>query len=74
MNRICQAKFALRHEVVRYAETHGLRAAAHHYEYSRTTVRLWFRRWQAGDDTLADHSRRPQKGPVLWRPQPGGQV
>ena len=63
MSRLCQAKFALRHEVVRYAATHGLRAAAHHYECSRTTVRLWFRRWQAGDDTLADHSRRPHHSP-----------
>ena len=63
MNRLCQAKFALRHAVVRDAETHGLRAAAHHYECSRTTVRLWFRRWQAGDDTLADHSRRPHHSP-----------
>jgi len=63
MNRISQDKFALRHEVVRYAETHGLRAAAHRYECSRTTVRLWFRRWKAGDDTLADHSRRPHRSP-----------
>ena len=63
MNGICQDKFALRHEVVRYAETHGLRAAAHHYECSRTTVRLWFRRWKAGDDALADHSRRPHHSP-----------
>ena len=63
MNGICQDKFALRHEVVRYAETHGLRAAAHHYECSRTTVRLWFRRWKAGNDTLADLSRRPHYSP-----------
>ena len=63
MNRLCEDKFALRHEVVRYADTHGLRAAARHYECSRTTVRLWFRRWQAGDDTLADHSRRPHDSP-----------
>lgn len=63
MNRICQDKFALRHEVVRYAETHGVRAAARHYESSRTTVHLWFRRWKAGDDALADHSRRPHHSP-----------
>jgi transposase len=63
MNRIAQDKFALRHEVVRYAETHGLRAAARRYECSRTTVRLWFHRWKDGDDALADHSRRPHHSP-----------
>lgn len=63
MNRICQDKFALRHEVVRYAESHGLRAAARHYECSRNTVRLWCRRWRNGDDALADHSRRPHRSP-----------
>ena len=58
MNRIAQDKFALRHEVVRYAETHGLRAAARRYECSRTTVRLWFHRWKDGDDALARDGER----------------
>lgn len=68
MNHICQDKFALRHEVVRYVEAHGLRAASRHYECSRTTVRLWYRRWKAGDDTLADHSRRPKSSPARTAP------
>ena len=68
MNQSCEDKFALRHEVVRYAEAHGHRAAARRYECSRTTVRLWHRRWKAGDDTLADHSRRPKHSPARTAP------
>lgn len=63
MNRVCEDKFALRHELVRYAKTHGVHAAARRYECARNTVRLWLRRWEAGDDTLADHSRRPHRQP-----------
>lgn len=64
MNKACQDKFALRHEIVRYAETHGMHATARHYECARNTVRQWHRRWKAGDDTLADHSRRPKHSPT----------
>lgn len=39
MSRACEAKFALRHERVRYAETHGVQAAARRYECARNTVR-----------------------------------
>lgn len=63
MSRACEDKFALRHEVVRYAKTHGLHAAVRQFGGARNTVRLWFRRWEAGDDTLADHSRRPHHQP-----------
>jgi transposase len=64
MNKACQEKFALRHELVRYAETHGIREAARRYECSRNTVRQWHRRWKVGDTTLADHSRRPHHSPA----------
>lgn len=63
MSRACEDKFALRHEVVRYVKTHGLHAAVRQFGCARNTVRLWFRRWEAGDDTLADHSRRPHLQP-----------
>ena len=63
MSGVCEAKFALRHELVRYAKTHGIRAAMRRYECARQTVRTWLRRWESGDDTLADHSRRPHHSP-----------
>lgn len=63
MSGVCEDKFALRHEVVRYAKTHGLHAAVRQFGCARNTVRLWFRRWEAGDDTLRDHSRRPHHQP-----------
>ena len=63
MTRACEDQFALRHELVRYAKTHGVRAAAGRYECARNTVRLWLRRWAGGDERLADHSRRPHRQP-----------
>ena len=63
MSGVCEDKFALRHELVRYAKTHGVRAAMRRYECARNTVRLWLRRWEAGELQLADHSRRPHHQP-----------
>jgi transposase len=63
MSRACEDKFALRHAVVRYVKTHGIHAAVRQFGCARNTVRLWFRRWEAGDDTLADRSRRPHRQP-----------
>lgn len=63
MSHACEDKFGLRHELVRYAKTHGLRAAVRQFGCARNTVRLWLRRWENGDDTLTDHSRRPHRQP-----------
>jgi len=63
MSGVCEDKFALRHELVRHAKTHGVRAAMRRFGCARNTVRLWLRRWQTGDETLADHSRRPKHQP-----------
>lgn len=63
MSQVSPDQFALRHEVVRYAVAHGNHAAARRYECSRNTVKLWRRRWEAGDDSFADHSRRPHHSP-----------
>ncbi len=63
MSGVSEDKFALRHELVRHAKTHGVRAAMRRYGCARNTVRLWLRRWQAGDEALADHSRRPKHQP-----------
>jgi transposase len=74
MNKACQDKFALRHEVVRYAEIHGMRAAARRYECARNTVKTWYRRWKAGDDMLADQSRRPHHSPAKTSSKVAAQV
>ena len=63
MSSVCEDKFSLRHELVRHAKTHGVRAAMRRFGCARNTVRLWLRRWQTGDETLADHSRRPKHQP-----------
>ena len=63
MSGVSEDKFALRHELVRHAKTHGVRAAMRRYGCARNTVRLWLRRWKAGDEALADHSRRPKHQP-----------
>jgi transposase len=74
MSAHCDDKFGLRHELVRYAQTEGIHAAARRYECSRNTVRLWLRRWADGDDTFADHSRRPHHSPKRTTPALAAQV
>ncbi|MDF9834445.1 transposase, partial [Ereboglobus sp. PH5-5] len=68
MSRSCKDKFSLRHQLVRYAKAHGIRAAMRQFGCARNTVRQWLRRWQAGDDTLADRSRRPLNQPARTKP------
>jgi transposase len=63
---ICAADphFALRHQLVRFAQTHGLKAAAQHFGCSRNTVRKWFRRFQdQGNAGLRSQSRAPKSCP-----------
>ena len=56
--------FALRHQLVRFARTHGLKAAARHYGCSRNTVRKWCRRAHAqGNAGLHPQSRAPKSCP-----------
>ena len=68
MSRACDDKFGLRHELVRYAQTHGIRAATRHFGCARATVRLWLRRWADGDDSFVNHSRRPHHSPARTTP------
>ena len=65
---------ALRHEVMRYADTHGLRAAGRRYECSRKPARQWHRRWTAGNDTFAEGSTRPHHSPTKTTPARTAQV
>jgi transposase InsO family protein len=63
---ICAAdpQFALRHQLVRFAQTHGLKAAARQFGCFRNTVRKWFRRFQdQGNAGLRSQSRAPKSCP-----------
>ncbi|MDR1497414.1 MAG: helix-turn-helix domain-containing protein [Puniceicoccales bacterium] len=68
MSRASQDLFALRHELVRYATVHGIRAAMRQFGCARNTVRLWLHRWQDGDDSFQNHSRRPHHQPARTPP------
>src|SRR5882724_13207201 len=53
--------FALRHQLVEFAQTHGLKAAPRHFLCSRNTVRKWRRRFQLqGNPGLRSLSRAPK--------------
>ena len=56
--------FALRHQLVRLAQTHGFKAAARHFGCGRNPVRKWCRRFQdQGHAGLRSQSRAPQSCP-----------
>ena len=56
--------FALRHQLVEFARTHGIKAAARHFLCSRNTVRKWLRRFQSqGNPGLRALSRAPLSCP-----------
>jgi len=56
--------FALRHQLVQFARTNGIKAAARHFGCFRNTVRKWFRRFQdQGNAGLRSQSRAPQSCP-----------
>ena len=56
--------FALRHQLVRFAQTQGLKAAARHFGCFRNTVRKWCRRFQElGNAGLRSQSRAPNSCP-----------
>ena len=63
MSKVSQNKFGLRYAVVHHAKAHGIRAAMRHFQCHRNTVRTWLRRYDAGDHSLADHSKRPHHSP-----------
>jgi transposase len=57
-------KFDLRLRLVKYAGTHGIRAAAAEFGCSRNTVRTWARRFeQGGKAALVERSRAPRSCP-----------
>jgi transposase len=56
--------FALRHQLVQFARTQGIKAAARHFGCFRNTVRKWFRRFQdQGNAGLRSQSRAPSSCP-----------
>jgi transposase len=58
------SRFEFRLELVRYAQEHGVRAAARDFRCSRNTVRKWKRGFEAGGvRRLEDGSRAPHRIP-----------
>ena len=69
INDLGKNKFTIRLTLVKYARTHGIRAAASHYECSRNTVRTWLRRYEKkGLPGLRDHSQAPKTCPHKTSP------
>ena len=56
--------FALRHQLVRFVRSKGIKAAARHFGCLRNTVRKWHRRFQdQGNAGLRSQSRAPKSCP-----------
>src|SRR5258707_13116572 len=56
--------FALRHQLVQFARTKGIKAAVRHFGCFRNTVRKWLRRFQdLGNAGLRSQSRAPKSCP-----------
>ncbi len=54
-------KTEIRYQMVRYAEKHGVKPAARHFNTTPKTVRRWLKRWQPGSKRgLEDLSRAPK--------------
>jgi transposase len=54
----------LRHQLVQFARTKGIKAAARHFGCLRNTVRKWFRRFEGqGNSGLRSQSRAPKSCP-----------
>ena len=54
----------LRHQMVTYAQSNGIKPAMRHFKASRNTVRKWLRRWEElGYQGLDEISRRPHTSP-----------
>lgn len=58
------SRFQLRVELVRYAQSRGIREASRAFRCSRNTVRLWLRRYKGeGLSGLKERSRSPKRIP-----------
>lgn len=62
MDIITQTKY-WRQRLVKYAQQHGVTAAAIRYRVSRKTVYKWLKRYDGTPDSLADQSHRPIRSP-----------
>ena len=62
MDIITQTKY-WRQRLVKYAQQHGVTAAAIRYRVSRKTVYKWVKRYDGTPDSLVDHSHRPLNSP-----------
>lgn len=62
MDRITQEAHQ-RQRILKYAQEHGVTAAAIRYKTSRKTVHKWRKRYDGTLESLKDQSRRPHKSP-----------
>src|SRR5437870_11847483 len=59
-----QEQILIRQEMVRYAQVHGIKPAAKHYNCSKNTIRTWGRRFKKdGTRALKNKSRAPHSCP-----------
>jgi transposase len=68
-------RYILRQELIRWAQQHGVKAAARHFSCSRNTVRKWVRRYEPRRPaSLQEHSKRPQHCPHQTPPRLEGLI
>ena len=70
MERITQEGY-WRQQIIKYAQTHGVTAAANRYKQSRKTVYKWKKRYDGTVESLKERSRAPHHSP---RAQTAGEV
>ena len=55
----------LRHQMIIYAATNGIKGTVRRFKTTRNTVRKWLRRWEEkGYAGLEEVSRRPHNSPL----------
>ena len=67
MDRITQEGY-WRQRVIKYAQGHGVTAAANRYKLSRKTVHKWIKRYDGTVESLKDRPRTPHHSPRAQTP------
>ncbi|MCF7929857.1 MAG: helix-turn-helix domain containing protein [Spirochaetales bacterium] len=56
-------------DMIRYAQKHGIKPTARHFQTTQGTVRKWVRRFEAEKRPgLVDRSKRPKTSPNIIKP------
>lgn len=65
-----EEQILIRQKIVRYAQTHGIKPAAHHYGCSKNTIKKWLRSFEEqGTSGLKNKSRAPHSCPHKTAPE-----